>query len=238
MLDEEQNEESMKIKQNEETKTGIKEINESGKDEENTEEGEIKTEKEVKNSEEEMIFNNDENEKFEPQEKIGRFKPKVKLDMNKQRYPYCIVWTPLPCFTWIFPSIGHVGICDSRGIIHDFAGPYYVSIDNMAFGNPTKYILLDLDSREYDEYDGAIEGGTQDYSEKWYSFCFNNCHSYVARCLNKLKYKGKTSYTMVHVWFMLCIKSRFLSLSKFFQTYIGFMIMAVIFISLYFLFRQ
>ena len=238
MLDEEQNEESMKIKQNEETKTGIKEINESGKDEENTEEGEIKTEKEVKNSEEEMIFNNDENEKFEPQEKIGRFKPKVKLDMNKQRYPYCIVWTPLPCFTWIFPSIGHVGICDSRGIIHDFAGPYYVSIDNMAFGNPTKYILLDLDSREYDEYDGAIEGGTQDYSEKWYSFCFNNCHSYVARCLNKLKYKGKTSYTMVHVWFMLCIKSRFLSLSKFFQTYIGFMIMAIIFISLYFLFRQ
>ena len=28
------------------------------------------------------------------------------------------------------------------------------------------------------------------YNNKCYSFCFNNCHSFVARCLNKLKYKG------------------------------------------------
>lgn len=238
MSEDEQNEESIKIKQYEETKTDIEEKNETDENEENSEGRKIKIEKEVPNLDEEINVNNDEKEKFEIQKSIGRFKPKVKLDMNKQRYPYCIVWTPLPCFTWVFPSIGHVGICDSRGIIHDFAGPYYVSIDNMAFGNPTKYILLDLDGREYDEYDGAIEGGTQDYSEKWYSFCFNNCHSYVARCLNKLKYKGKTSYTMIHVWWMLCIKSKFLSFSKFFQTYIGFIIMVIIGIGLYFLFSQ
>ena len=42
------------------------------------------------------------------------------------------------------PSIGHAGICTSEGVIYDFAGPYYVSVDDMAFGNPTKYIYLDL----------------------------------------------------------------------------------------------
>ena len=64
------------------------------------------------------------------------------IDHVRERYPFCIVWTPLPLITWIFPFIGHMGICDSRGIIHDFAGPYYVSRDNMAFGNPVKYWYL------------------------------------------------------------------------------------------------
>ena len=196
----------------------------------------IKTDLEEEDDKESKITKSDENENCEIKEKNKtRFKPKVKLDMIKQRYPYCLVWTPLPCFTWFFPSIGHVGICTSKGIIHDFAGPYYVSEDDMAFGNPTKYILLDLDSREFDEYDKAIEIGTSDYKQKFYSFCFNNCHSYVARCLNRLKYKGKTSYTMIHVWWMFCIKGRFLSWEKFFQTYIGFIAVLIIGIGLYFL---
>ena len=196
----------------------------------------IKIDLEEEDDKESKITKSDDNENCENKEKNKtRFKPKVKLDMKKQRYPYCIVWTPLPCFTWFFPSIGHVGICTSKGIIHDFAGPYYVSEDDMAFGNPTKYILLDLDSREFDEYDKAIEIGTCDYKKKFYSFCCNNCHSYVARCLNRLKYKGKTNYTMIHVWWMICIKGRFLSWEKFFQTYIGFIAVLIIGIGLYFL---
>ena len=200
----------------------------------------IKKEIEEEDDDKETKLSKDEpNDKFETKEKINtRFKPKIKLDMIKQRYPYCLVWTPLPCITWLFPSIGHVGICTSKGIIHDFAGPYTVSIDNMAFGNPTKYVLLDLDSREYDEYDSCIEGGTQDYREKNYSFCFNNCHSFVARCLNKLKYKGKTNYTMFHIWWIFCIKGKFLSLGKFIQTYIGFIIVIIIILCLYFLLRK
>ena len=196
----------------------------------------IKTDLEEEDDKESKITKSDDNENCENKEKNKtRFKPKVKLDMKKQRYPYCLVWTPLPCFTWLFPSIGHVGICTSKGIIRDFAGPYYVSEDDMAFGNPTKYILLDLDSREFDEYDKAIEIGTCDYKQKFYSFCCNNCHSYVARCLNRLKYKGKTSYTMIHVWWMFCIKGRFLTWEKVFQTYIGFIAVLIIGIGLYFL---
>jgi hypothetical protein len=40
----------------------------------------------------------------------------------QQRYPYCIVWTPLPPITWLVPFIGHMGIATSAGIIYDFAG--------------------------------------------------------------------------------------------------------------------
>ena len=67
----------------------------------------------------------------------------AKVDHELQRYPHSIVWTPIPCLTWLFPFIGHMGIATTEGIIRDFAGPYYVSTDNMAFGAPTKYWTLD-----------------------------------------------------------------------------------------------
>ena len=36
-----------------------------------------------------------------------------------------------------------MGIAMSSGVIRDFAGPYYVSEDDMAFGWPTRYWQLD-----------------------------------------------------------------------------------------------
>ena len=36
---------------------------------------------------------------------------KQKNDFEKNRYPYCIVWTPLPYISLLFPFIGHTGIC-------------------------------------------------------------------------------------------------------------------------------
>ncbi len=33
------------------------------------------------------------------------------MDFRYQRFPFCIVWTPIPLLTWILPMIGHVGIC-------------------------------------------------------------------------------------------------------------------------------
>lgn len=68
--------------------------------------------------------------------------PDCKINHKAQRYPFCIVWSPIPLLTWIFPFIGHMGIATSTGVIRDFAGPYYVSTDDMAFGKPTKYWQL------------------------------------------------------------------------------------------------
>ena len=51
------------------------------------------------------------------------------MDPEKARFPLCITWTILPCITWFLPFIGHTGICDTTGVIYDFAGPYFVSED-------------------------------------------------------------------------------------------------------------
>ena len=57
--------------------------------------------------------------------------------------------------------IGHTGIWTGDGVIHDFAGPYYVSVDDMTFGNPTKYIPLEIDERNIDDWDNYVELGDE-----------------------------------------------------------------------------
>jgi hypothetical protein len=49
-------------------------------------------------------------------------------------HPHCLVWTALPLITWILPFIGHTGLCDAKGWIHDFAGSFYIGLGNFAFG--------------------------------------------------------------------------------------------------------
>ena len=62
--------------------------------------------------------------------------------------------------------IGHTGICTSDGVIHDFAGPYFVSVDDMAFGNPTKYLPLQLDESNIDSWDENVEKANVCYRGK------------------------------------------------------------------------
>ena len=62
----------------------------------------------------------------------------AEINAQEARFPFSIVWTPLPLITWILPFIGHTGIALSNGIIHDFAGPYTISIDDLAFGETHK----------------------------------------------------------------------------------------------------
>ena len=73
----------------------------------------------------------------------SEMREKAEIDSKNARFPYCIVWTPLPCITWLIPPIGHMGIAYSTGVIRDFAGPYYVSEDNLAFGSTTRYLQLE-----------------------------------------------------------------------------------------------
>lgn len=51
-----------------------------------------------------------------------------RIDVEHDRYPHCLVWTPIPLLSWLFPFIGHMGIARTDGVIRDFAGPYYVSV--------------------------------------------------------------------------------------------------------------
>jgi len=80
----------------------------------------------------------------EEQLMIGKsyLQPK-QIDPERERFPCCIVWTPLPLLSWLIPFIGHVGICREDGVILDFAGPNFVSVDNFAFGSVTRYLQID-----------------------------------------------------------------------------------------------
>ena len=158
--------------------------------------------------------------------KIQPHDSKYKINAKLARFPLRIVWTPLPCLTQMIPTIGHTGIGDSRGVTHDFAGPYYVSIDDLAFGETYKYVTLDLEGVTEQEYDEAIKKADRVYERRMHNICCDNCHSHVARVLNNLNYKGRSNYTMIDVWWMCTTRSKFISWTHVIFTYIIWMVIA------------
>ncbi len=150
-----------------------------------------------------------------------------KINLSLSHFPYCIVWTPIPLLTYLFPSIGHCGIGTSSGIIHDFSGSFFVSVDNFAFGKPTKYVKLDLTEQEKYNWDRAIEKGDNKYNMEEHNIFINNCHSHVAYVLNQLNYHGKNNYNMVTIWWILIARGKYVSFCGFFKTYLGFLIISL-----------
>lgn len=115
----------------------------------------------------------------------------------------CVVWCPLPLLTWMVPFIGHLGITDSKGIIHDFAGPYYINKHptDMAFGPVCKYVRLNISDEALDR---AIDDADEAFKMKMHNLLWNNCHSHVAHALNGLGYQNVTYYNTAYLmWFMV-----------------------------------
>ena len=65
-----------------------------------------------------------------------------KIRPTAQRFPLCIVWTPLPFWTALIPFIGHAGIGDVDGVIHDF--DRVLTVDDFAYDGVYKYVVLNL----------------------------------------------------------------------------------------------
>ncbi|CAG0884020.1 unnamed protein product [Cyprideis torosa] len=134
------------------------------------------------------------------------------MDPERNRFPFCIVWTPLPLITWLLPFIGHTGICSSRGLIYDFAGSYYVSEDNMAFGWPVKVLQMDLEKVKggANAWDKGILEANRIYRRRAHNLFCDNCHSHVAAALNQMEYEGSTNWTMFWVWWR-ALQGRYLN---------------------------
>lgn len=140
---------------------------------------------------------------------------------HRNLYPCCVVWTPLPVITWILPFVGHMGICDSQGVIHDFAGPYFVNIGNMAFGDPVKYWRIPLQVSPQ-EFDAALQRTTEYYRTRMYNFFCNNCHSMVATCLDQVPQPGSWcgSWNMVVLAVVITARGRYISLGAFLRAHL------------------
>jgi hypothetical protein len=68
-----------------------------------------------------------------------------------------------------------MGISTSSGIIRDFAGPYFVGTDDMAFGQPTKYWQLcpDLVIGGQHKWDQGVKEASEAYNHRMVEFYFN-----------------------------------------------------------------
>lgn len=121
--------------------------------------------------------------------------PSLAVDLVRERFPFSIVWTPIPVLTWLALPVGHMGIADSRGVIYDFAGPYTISVDNMSFGKTTRYLQLfsaadALRPERVQAWDDAVRVASEVYAGRMHNLCWDNCHSHVGLALNRLKFKG------------------------------------------------
>ena len=151
-----------------------------------------------------------------------------------KRFPYCVVWTPIPVITWLLPFVGHIGICLSSGIILDFAGAYYVAMDSLSFGAPTKYWMLNPDLASFPEdessnsvssgstsanWDRGLQACTSLYQLKPYSLLSQNCHSFVCHFLNQVKY-DKKEWRMVDLAAAMFLKGQFVGAAGFAKTWL------------------
>jgi hypothetical protein len=192
-----------------------------------------------------------------------------RINHEREIYPYCIVWTPLPMISWFLPFIGmtlpqiamissviifclphlsgHTGIGDSRGVIHDFAGPYHIGVGNLAFSKPTKYLQLDPSKCFAANWDDGLKEGCDCYRKRMHNICCDNCHSHVAKCLNVMAYSKflvfaffhfaitldcctdkVTTYGMFHIGAWVFFSGRWVSFASFIRTYTPFAIIVAI----------
>ena len=98
-------------------------------------------------------------------------------DCYNNRFPRAIVWGPLPPITCCIPCIGHMGIADSKGYIHDFAGPYYIGVDDFMVGPVWRYATLPHGPSD-EEWDLSIETADAEYRHRMHNIvCDVSSHS-------------------------------------------------------------
>ncbi|KAL5971687.1 hypothetical protein TSMEX_000609 [Taenia solium] len=170
---------------------------------------------------------------FENLPDVEMLYPDGQINQRTHRFPHCIVWTPIPIITWLFPLIGHVGIANSKGVIYDFAGPYYIIEDNMAFGWPTRYLQLDMASvGGAENWDRAVHEANTEFKGRMHNLCCSNCYSHVSFALNEMGYGGSTGWNMYSFGVMMAFRGKFLGFFSFLKTFGPFLVLLSIILTL------
>ena len=94
---------------------------------------------------------------------------KPRIDCASEKFPFCIVWCAIPCFTWVFPVAGHMGLGDASGEVHEWVGVRPTWGEGLAFGPILRYIPLDprrnRSGRSWDEVMAVV-------SRRWHGRIF------------------------------------------------------------------
>nr|AFX95946.1 green-ripe protein [Petunia x hybrida] len=172
--------------------------------------------------------------------------PLEEIDPTKEKFPCCLVWTPLPVVSWLAPFIGHVGICREDGTIIDFSGSNMINVGNLTYGAVARYYQLDRlqccfpphlaghtckDGYQHAEFgtavnwDDALRSSTCSYEHRSFNPFTCNGHSFVANCLNRLSYGGSMSWNMVNVEVLILFKGHWVDRSSIFRSFMPFIAM-------------
>ena len=163
--------------------------------------------------------------------------PSMDIDLKRQSFPLCVVWCPIPVITHLFPPIGHLGVCFSDGEILDFLGPKFVHRGSLGFGSVARYWRLDPKrwlangedvsnessaaassaadtafDRGVAAHDAAVARASSFFSKhEHYDLFGNNCHQFVAHCLNVGAYGGKQDWNMTHLAVLVLLRGKWVN---------------------------
>ena len=107
------------------------------------------------------------------------------VDPRRNRFPFSVVWGPLGPLTCCCPCVGHMGIADSQGKIHDFAGPYRIGIDRFMVGCVLRYAPVEGAEGDPEAWDAAIHRADAEYKQRMHNICCDNCHHHAALALEE-----------------------------------------------------
>lgn len=154
----------------------------------------------------------------------------LELNVATGRWPYCLVWTPIPFLTWFLPTIGHTGIANSEGIIYDFSDDRAVTVDNFSFGKPTKFYQFDTrwipKSGEL-SWDQAIKEVGESYKKTLHGI-FNNCHEYIAEVLNRVQYGNRKNWSQSEICWLITWNSSYVNYFSFWKQWGPMIIMLLV----------
>lgn len=152
-------------------------------------------------------------------------------------FPLAIVWSPIPLLSWLLPVAGHLGIVGTDGVVHDFAGPYFIHTHKRrtAFGPVTKYvrinagdIVVPAGETVHSAWNKAISRADKEFECKVHNLVSMNCHHHVGSVLNELKYKGRTNWASVTLTLEMVAHGRFVSTTRCVSTYAGFVVLLLL----------
>lgn len=174
--------------------------------------------------------------------KISMINNNEEIISGDTRLSKCVVWTGIPMLSWICPALGHVGICDSHGVVHDFEGSGYIGTGHLLFGDPRQRCPLDIDDKILDD---AIEEVSNEFSHVPFNILCSNCHFYVCSVLKRANYplpcccgKDWTFGATIKLVWLLIFKSRSLSFKDFIIIWLPFLILWAIIIVIILLTRH
>jgi hypothetical protein len=167
-----------------------------------------------------------------PSHRLPSYLSDPPINASRARFPFCLVWGPLPLISWILPFIGHLGLSDSKGRIHDFQGP--IGIDQFMVGKPTKFIPIDesswkawLNEQESGgeltieevskRWDNGLEGADRTFEQTSHNLFVNNCHHHSAAALKKIGFRRFSS--QFAAWWYMIRYGRYVSWGALTSTY-------------------